>query len=211
MAKSRYYAYFLVKSEDSGITDSWESCQGRTAGHSARYKGFGSVEDARKWLNSGALYEDRKAGKAVAKAELPVDAVYFDAGTGRGRGVEVNVTDRAGVPMAHMVAPAENITEFGTVLLSKGRTNNYGELMGCFLAIRIAEKLGRDLILGDSNLVLDYWSKGRVNVDTASRDPDLTVLVKKTAAARRRFEASGGRFKHVPGGLNPADLGFHRD
>ncbi len=211
MGKSRYYAYYLVDQETRGIVDSWNECESATSGHHARYRGFATRAAAEAWLDAGAVYVDRKADKAARQMELPEDALFFDAGTGRGRGVEANVTDRDGVPLAHMAAPHDVLTEFGTVLLSPGRTNNYGELMGCYLALKIAAKLGRRIVCGDSMLVIDYWSRGRVNADTMAADPDLSALAAMTARARAEFERAGGRLMHIPGGINPADLGFHRD
>jgi len=211
LGKSKFYAYYLVDQDTRGIVSSWGDCESATSGHHARYRGFATRAEADAWLDGGAVYADRKAAKAEKQMELPEDAIFFDSGTGRGQGTEVNVTGRDGVALAFMVAPADVITEFGTVRLSPGRTNNYGELMGCFLAIRIADRLGRKLVCGDSKLVLEYWSRGRVNHDTLAGDPDLGVLVSKTSEARRLFEKAGGRLMHVPGGVNPADLGFHRD
>ncbi len=49
-----------------------------------RYKSFKSQSEAQNWLDNGAKYED----KNEIKANLP-DGIYFDAGTGRGIGVEV--------------------------------------------------------------------------------------------------------------------------
>lgn len=210
-ASNKYYAYFIVAEDVRGIVTSWDDCEDATRGRHARYKGFGTREEASAWLDSGAVYADRKAGKKARQAELPEDAIFFDSGTGRGLGTEVNVTDRDGVPMAFKVAPPEHITEHGTVMLSQGRTNNYGELMGCYLAMKLAMLLGQKLVCGDSQLVLDFWSRGRVNADTAAKDPDLSVLVSKTAQLRKMFEKAGGKLQHVPGGVNPADLGFHRD
>lgn len=209
--KPKYYAYLLLESGIRGIVESWDDCLAAISGNSARYRGFDSRAAASDWLDAGAVYEDRKAVKAFAQSDLPKDAVFFDSGTGRGEGTEVNVTDRAGTPLAFMAAPSSRITSFGTVLLSEGRTNNYGELMGCYLAIKVAMKTGRTLVMGDSALVLEYWSRGRVNREAAARDSDLARLVKATAELRRIFESSGGRLEHVPGGINPADLGFHRD
>lgn len=209
--KPKYYAYFLPESRTRGIVESWDDCLAATSGSSARYRGFDSRGAALGWLDAGAVYEDRKAVKTLAQADLPEDAVFFDSGTGRGQGTEVNVTDRDGTPLAFMVAPSNRVTTFGTVLLSEGRTNNYGELMGCYLAIKVAMKTGRRLVMGDSALVLEYWSRGRVNREAAGKDPDLAKLVKATAELRGSFEAAGGRLEHVPGGINPADLGFHRD
>jgi ribonuclease HI len=83
--------------------------------------------------------------------------------------------------------------------------------MGCYLAMKLAMSTGQKLVCGDSQLVLDFWSRGRVNADTAAKDADLALLVSKTAQLRKMFEKAGGKLQHVPGGINPADLGFHRD
>ena len=32
-----------------------------------------------------------------------------------------------------------------------------------------------------------------------------------TAKERRAFEKAGGELTHLPGSINPADLGFHKD
>lgn len=140
---------------------------------------------------------------------LPRDAIYFDSGTGRGNGTEVNVTTWDRKPLAHLVAPGERITPYGTVQLSESRTNNYGELLACLLAIRAARRLGVRVVCGDSRLALDYWSRGHVKRLHAEADPDLARLVQMTAVERAAFEAEGGTFRHVPGSRNPADLGFH--
>lgn len=206
----KFYAW--VAGDDRGIESSWSSCEARVHARSgARYRGFGTRAEAEAWLQEGGVYEDRKAKKALRQADLPEDAIYFDAGTGRGDGTEANVTDRAGTPLAHLEAPADVLTPFGTIKLSRGRTNNYGELMGCYFALRVARRLGIKHVLGDSALVLDYWSKGILGAAKRGEDPDLARLAALTARERKAFEAGGGRLSHVPGAINPADLGFHRD
>ena len=74
-----------------------------------------------------------------------------------------------------------------------------------------ATKLGSKHLYGDSKLVLDYWSKGRVSKDKRADDPDLASLASLTKKARARFEKDGGTLGRISGGLNPADLGYHRD
>ena len=208
--KKKYYAYAMEGG--SGIVDSWEACEARVRGHSARYRGFPDRASAEAWLKGGAKYEDKAANKAAAVSEYPEDAVFFDAGTGRGRGTEVKVVDRDGTPLAFIGAElGGELTTEGTLLLGPSKTNNYGELLGCMIALMAAEQMSSRHIYGDSKLVLDYWSKGRVAREKRETDLDLARLARRTAAARRQFEAQGGSLAHVPGGINPADLGFHRD
>jgi ribonuclease HI len=214
-ASGRHKVYAYVAETGAGIVDSWDECEALVRGRPARYRGFADRAAARAWLEGGARYEDRAAERSAALRDYPDDAVFFDAGTGRGRGTEVRVVDREGAPVVHLGAGSEGLpgelTEEGTVLLGRARTNNFGELLGCLLAIRAAEVLGSRHVYGDSQLVLDYWSRGRVTADKRRADPDLARLANETAAARRRFEAAGGSLAHIPGGLNPADLGFHRE
>ncbi|HOU53182.1 MAG TPA: ribonuclease H family protein [Myxococcota bacterium] len=198
--------------DEAGLAGTWAECRARVQGQSgARYRGFATVDEARAWLDQGAPYEPRQQRREVLRQDLPEDALYFDAGTGRGTGTEANVTDRAGTPLAHLVAPERVLTPFGTIRLSPGRTNNYGELMACYYALKAARHLGVKRVMGDSRLVLDFWSRGHLSAAARQADPDLARLADMTARERALFEASGGRLDHVPGDRNPADLGFHRD
>lgn len=203
--KNKVYAYRL----DDGTTDivgSWADCEAVVSGRNARYRGFPTRAEARAWLDRGAPYEEKKRG---LPPDLPEDAVFFDAGTGGGRGTRARVTDRDGVPLAHLAADHDTLDPEGNVLLP-GRTNNYGELFACFLGLQVARQLGSKTLCGDSKLVLTFWSRGRLGKAAAGRD-DLQELAARTAELRLAFEAEGGSLRRVPGGVNPADLGFHRD
>lgn len=231
--RKRFYAWRV--GDEEGVTTSWPECEAKVKGRNARYKRFSTLEEALAWLRDGAKYgpwddgvrplrltKEGGAGRARPnrrpKAQhrtptigppLPRDAIYFDSGTGRGQGIEVNVTTWDRKPVAHLLVSGERITPYGTIQLSKGRTNNYGELLACLLAIRAARRLGFKKVGGDSRLVLDYWSKGHVKRPLTRADPDLARLVEMTKAERAAFEAEGGVLHHVRGSLNPADLGFH--
>lgn len=207
--KNNFYAYVVEGRQ--GIVKSWADCEAKVTGRSARYKGFETLAKAKAWLESGARYEDKAAVKHVAREALPKEAIYFDAGTGRGLGTEVAVTDSGGVPLLHLAVSPNALTVRGTVLLPKGKTNNYGELYGCLCALKAARKLSVRKICGDSALVLDYWSKGHVTKEKRESDPELYALAQQTFVERAAFERAGGRLIKVPGSLNPADLGFHRD
>ncbi len=201
------------RTEDrEGIASSWDECERMVMGRSARCRAFPDREAASRWLAAGAPYEDREAARKEALRACPADSLFFDSGTGPGRGVEIRVTTMEGAPVIHLGKPAEGrLTEEGNLLLGRGRTNNYGELMACLLALRAAGAMGSLHVYGDSKLVLDYWSLGRVSRSKREDDPDLARLAGETASERRRFEAAGGILGHVSGGANPADLGFHRD
>ncbi len=207
--KNKFYAYVIGGRQ--GIVKSWAECEAKVRGKSARYRGFAAFAEAKAWLEAGAHYEDKAVAKKEAAEKLPKDALYFDAGTGRGLGAEAAVTDAGGTPLLHLALPHGQLTERGTHVLPKGKTNNFGELFACLCAIEAAIKTGAKKVCGDSELVLMYWSKGHVAEKTRASDPELLSLALKTAEKRSLFEAKGGRLIHVPGSLNPADLGFHRD
>lgn len=201
MAK-KFYAYFIIDSKDSGIVENWDLCKNIIAGKKTRYKSFKSFEEAKNWLDSGALYEK----KEDIKNNLP-EGIYFDAGTGRGIGVEVRVTLKDGKSILKENFPDLAINEFGNYLTKEGRTNNYGELAGIYLALTIATNLNIKNIYGDSSLVIDYWSKGLIKSTVAK---DTIALAKKVKIKRDIFENSGGKITKISGDYNPADLGFHK-
>jgi len=205
--KNKFYAW--VRDGKQGIAGSWAECEAIVKGATARYRGFLDRAEAEAWLAGGARYEPTRKVKERRQYDLPADGIYFDAGTGRGHGTEARVTDRDGTPLTFMAVEPDRVTAEGNVLL-RGRTNNYGELTACRMAIEIAMKLGRTVVLGDSKLVIEYWSQGKIRKDTAAGDDDLLRLVRQVQRLRREFEAAGGRLVHISGDVNPADLGFHK-
>jgi ribonuclease HI len=207
--KNSFYAYCVEGR--TGIVRSWAECEAKVHGTAARYKGFASFSGAKAWLASGARYEDKAAAKAKEREGLPEGGVFVDAGTGAGLGVEVKVTDREGVSLLHHGVAEGRLTPRGTTLLAPGRTNNYGELVALLLGIRIARKSGVLRVYSDSALVLDFWSRGHVTAKKRQEDPELFALAQKTSAERLDFERAGGRCLKISGGINPADLGYHRD
>ncbi len=218
MAK-KYYAYRLASGKE-GICDNWKDCEKIVSGRDARFRGFPSLIEAESWLRGGARYELKTnsskalpAGRQVKTRLLP--GIYFDAGTGRGNGVEISVTDEGGKDLLHKVLPKSKINKHGKHLLGKDFTNNYGELMACQQALKLAMK--KDVkkihpersrrIFGDSKLVIDYWSRGFIKRKDL---PVATVkLADKVFKLRKEFESLGGEVGRISGGDNPADLGFH--
>jgi len=202
--KKKFYAYFF-EGGDVGVFDNWNDCLKKVKGTSARYKSFKSRREAHEWISSGAVYSVKSEKKVVSK--VLKDGIYFDAGTGRGKGVEVKVTDKNGVSLLSGVLKNDKITVFDTYFLGKKFTNNFGELTGLFFSLTLALKSGEKRIFGDSRLVLDYWSVGRYKKDLPVYTQEL---IRKVVALRFDFEKVGGKLEFVSGDINPADLGFHK-
>lgn len=202
MKKPKYYAYF-VHDGVQGVTDSWSECEKMVKGKpGARFKAFDDERDAEAWLANGAMYESGPNIKLVP-------GIYFDAGTGRGKGVEISVTDEKGKNLLHKALDKKELNRFGKHLLDDpSTTNNYGELLALRYALQIAKKSRVKHVFGDSKLVIDYWSKWRMK---RKELPEETVeLAHEVAGLREEFERKGGSVARIPGGYNPADLGFHK-
>ena len=195
-----HYAYLLPGGK-SGTVGSWAECEKKVKGvNGARYKGFKSLAKAKEWLAGGAKYEIKR------KKKMP-EGVYFDAGTGRGEGVEISVTDKDGKDLLDKIIHPGLLNKHGKHLLPKGKTNNYGELLACRYAISLANMLKEKKVMGDSRLVIDFWSKGMIKKEV---DPKTRELAFEVAALRREFDGQGGKIILISGDDNPADLGFHK-
>ena len=195
----KYYAYLIPSSRKHGVTDNWEECKEIVSGkEGAKYKGFKTKKEAEEWLKGGAEYS--------AKKILP-KGIYFDAGTGRGNGVEISVTDERGKDLLETIMLQEHINRHGKHLIPQNVTNNYGELLACKYALLLALREKIMYVFGDSKLVIAYWSKGHIKNEVAA---DTIELAREVAKLRREFEAAGGTIARISGDDNPADLGFHR-
>ncbi len=212
----KYYAYFLDKNKN-GIVEDWDSCKKIITGTRARYKSFKNIEEAQRWLCDGANYDYGKKIEKIKNFKLE-DGVYFDAGTGRGFGVEVRVTNKNKEGLIDYLLDEKvmnfldknswKINEFGNILLDKGKTNNYGELLGLYFALEYARRNLESKIFGDSKLVIDYWSLGYYKKENIKKE--TTLLIEKVTHKRKEFEKVGGQVIYISGDLNPADLGFHK-
>lgn len=204
---AKVYAYFLELTGERGIVSSWSECEKKTKGiKKARYQSFLTEEEAEKWLQDGANYKKKeKTRKEQKKQEEKIleEAIYFDAGTGRGIGTEVRVTNRFGHSLL-----TEKTNEFGNIALGFSKTNNYGELLGLSFAIEIALEQKVFQIYGDSQLVLQYWSQGHFHKE--SLEEDTVHLILEVIEKRKYFENMGGKISYISGDMNPADLGFHK-
>lgn len=200
--KPKYYAYFVADGPQ-GVTEDWEKCERMVKGvPGARYKSFDSEKEAEAWLAAGAIYEPKK------KAELQ-PGIYFDAGTGRGEGVEISVTDEKGTNLLKKALSRDDLNKYGKHLLENPEaTNNFGELLALKYAIQIAKKEKVQNIFGDSKLVIEYWSRWRIKRKDL---PEETVeLANEVSKLRETFEMAGGTVARISGADNPADLGFHK-
>jgi len=216
MTTKKYYAYFVPRTNKKGVTDSWQECEKIIKGEQgAKFKGFKTKAEAEEWLEQGADY-----GAKIQKSWLAA-GIYFDAGTGRGAGVEISVTDERGSDLLNKILPEPEINRYGKHLVRGNVTNNFGELLACKYALKIALKHDVKKVFGDSKLVIDYWSKGIAkgmatptipSLPSARKSlPDETIgLVRIVTKLRKKFEHAGGIIQHVSGEDNPADLGFHR-
>ena len=199
--KEKHYAYF-IPGGTMGVTNHWPTCERMVKGVvGARFKAFETKQDAERWLADGARYESRLRKKLEP-------GIYFDAGTGRGAGVEISVTDEHGKNLLHKTFSKTDLNRFGKYLIENpSATNNYGELLALRSALEVAKKIKVKNIFGDSKLVIDYWSQWHIK---RKELPEETVaLANEVAKMREKFEASGGTIERISGGDNPADLGFH--
>ena len=216
MAKQKYYAYFFDE-ENNGIVNTWAECEKIVQGTKARYKSFIDKSVAQDWLDSGASYERNIGLNAPVNTTLE-KGIYFDAGTGRGIGVEVRVTDENKENILDKISPSalKKIlkdtawfkNEFGNIQVETGKTNNFGELIGFYFALNCAKLLKYNVISGDSRLVIDYCSMGRFH--ESSLEQDTIKYINKVILLRKEFENNKGIVKHISGDINPADLGFHK-
>ncbi len=207
--KKKYYAY-LLRNGESGVLDNWKDCEKKVSGvYGARYKGFETKNDAEAWLAAGAKYESRSKKHEAGSGKVKLEpGIYFDAGTGRGKGVEISVTDEKGKSLLDVVLSKKDINKFGKHLVGKSATNNYGELLACLYAMQAAMKKGYKKVFGDSKLVIDYWSKGFIKKDKVAEE--TVELAEVVAGLRQEFEEGGGVIDRISGDHNPADLGFHK-
>ncbi len=202
MSVKKFYAYFIPQIGKSGIVDSWGKCEKIISGKTgARYRGFKTRVEAEKWLKLGANYEIK-----ILKKLTP--GIYFDAGTGRGHGVEISVTDESGKNLLHKSLPKELLNKFGKYLLDSSATNNYGELLAMKYALEIAKKKKVKKVFGDSRLVIDYWSKWAIKRKELSEE--TVLLAEEVSRLRSDFEKKEGIVRRIFGDDNPADLGFHK-
>lgn len=207
--------YAVVNGFESKVFDNWDDCSNFVKGKSGvKYKKFSTEQEANAWIVENITVKTNF--EEVAKKVNDPSVIYFDAGTGRGIGVEVRVTDSLGNSLINKIASNSSfidlcnrygfiVNDFGNVQLPKNFTNNYGEALGCILAYKIAKLMPEvKTILGDSELVIKYWSNGTIKVKNENTVKMLKFLTDLRAS-------SDLELKWIPGSANMADLGFHKD
>ena len=100
------YAYILQNGE-TGIVEKWENCKNIVQGESsAKYKKFKTIEEAELFIKNNGVTEN-------VTPVLDKNAIYFDAGTGRGKGVEVRVTRSNGTSLLdYLVEKRKDVIDF---------------------------------------------------------------------------------------------------
>src|SRR3989344_2223155 len=194
MSTNKYYGYFLPEKDFYGITNDWNECEKIVKRkNGARFKRFKTRAEANEWINKGAKYS-YKPHKHLEKG------IYFDSGTARGN-VEVSVTDRERKNLLDKILNKKYINKFGKHwVFDKEATNNFGELYACYLALEIAIKTGDKNIFGDSNLVIQYWSKGIIKKNNVPLETYNLAL--ETTKLREKFKSLGGTVKFISGDDN---------
>jgi ribonuclease HI len=93
----------------------------------------------------------------------------------------------------------------------KSQQNNGAELIALLISLKIANLLKNKItILCDSNLLIQYWSKGRINPKTKEKmDKNKLKYIEEVTLLRKKFEENGNILEKISGNDNKADLGFH--
>ncbi|BCR21437.1 ribonuclease H family protein [Borrelia miyamotoi] len=194
----KYYACVLKNKNEKIIFTSWEECKNKIKGQSNRIKSFKTRKEAENWL----LRDDK------TDIYYP-EGIYFDSGTGRGKGIEIRVVNEKGMSIINKIIDQSLINDYNNYYIKNfdGISNNYGELFGLYVALKIALKENIKNIFGDSKLVIDYWSKGFYN---KSLNTNTIKLIQNVTKLRNIFEEKGGKILLISGNNNIADLGFHK-
>lgn len=94
----------------------------------------------------------------------------------------------------------------------KTQQNNGAELLAMLVSLRIADKDHKiNIIKGDSDLVIKWWSTGHVSkAKRQTMDPRKIKFIEECGKLRKEFENRGGKIIKIGGGENLADIGFHK-
>lgn len=235
---AKIYAYILLDTNEKGIVKNWAECKSKTNKVASRFMSFNNEDDAQCWLDAGGNYVCKSKTKEELKPGLYFDAgkkgksfTKIRLTNEKGEDLLHLLTlekDKENNRKIHYIGEyinyhseeTENIMtkEYNDNIVGEicnvKATNNFGELTAFISACVYAIKCEFEnvkyhkRILGDSNLVISYWSKGSFN--SKSLDKTTKDLIKIATKLRVKLEEMGVEFLHVPGDINPADLGDHK-
>lgn len=83
------------------------------------------------------------------------------------------------------------------------------ELFALIIGLKIALITGTNKVMSDSSLMVNFWSKYLKRDKIPSMDPLKVRYILELQELREQFESQGGKIYLIPGGENPADLGYH--
>jgi ribonuclease HI len=91
--------------------------------------------------------------------------------------------------------------------------NNGAELLAMLVGLRIAyHDHSITTIKSDSQLIVDYWSLGKIASATKSKmDPNKISSIMECTRLRQSFNFRGGKIVKISGNINKADLGYHKN
>lgn len=88
---------------------------------------------------------------------------------------------------------------------------NGSELLSLVAGLRIALYTNIKIIYSDSQLMVDWWSKGHVSAAKRKTiDNEKLSYIEECAKLRLEFESKGGKIVKISGDKNLADLGWHK-
>jgi len=126
-------------------------------------------------------------------------SIFFDSGT-YFKQLEVRVSDMFGNSLLPVIFEKHLLNERLNLVLANDITNNYGELLGCFLAMIIAKRLSVEYVAGDSQIVIFFI------LDNAKKNSISEELCQKT---RKFYEKNFfNKVQYINRAKNPADLRF---
>jgi ribonuclease HI len=185
MAKQKYYVVWEGK--NPGIYDSWARCQIEIEGHqAAKYKSYGSLEEAKKVYNEGWKKHWGKDAKSKAKKKQPAssaressiheeidyNSISVDVGTRGNPGpVEYKGVDTQTEEILFQVGPIE-----------KG-TNNLGEFIAIVHALAYLKQTGSNKTIYSDSLTAQKWVRTKQVATTLERDESTKKIWELTDRA----------------------------
>ena len=220
---SKYYA--VRKGKKEGIFETWSECSSYVAGfRGAKFKSFYSLNDAEKYMSNERLSNE----KIILSPDncnfySNVQCLFVDGGHNKHTGnvALASVVDDNYVDKVEEFKLLFNDMKLVTVNLPVGirtlavadfsdvkkQQNNGAELLAMIMGLRIALHTNSyNIIYSDSQLMIDYWSKGRVKYNPIM-DSSKINYIKELKQLRDRFN---GKIIKISGDVNKADLGYHK-